>query len=100
MVTGYRLFLYWMVSGLIALGFWAASSGRPSGLWIVTGLIFLGWGVPVATNWRGAADAMPKTTGFGPFRTTTSPAMLRLIFSGFALSGTVILIAGVVALAR
>jgi hypothetical protein len=97
---GNRIFRAWIVSGLIAFACWIAASAVGFGIWIIPGLIFLGWGLAISTNWRGAADAMPKTSGIGPFTTTTSSAMLRLIFGGFALFGAGIVVAGIVALAR
>jgi len=89
---------YWIVSFLIAAVLWIASAGGP--LSVVPGLIFLGWGSAVASNWRGAADAMPTTTGIGPFRQTLTPAFIRLIFGMFALFGALILSSGLAALGR
>lgn len=100
MPFGNPVFRAWTISGLIAFACWVASSAVGFGLWIVPGLILLGWGLAVSTNWRGSADAMPKTTGVGPFTTTTSAPMLRLIFGGFAVFGAVITVIGIVSLVR
>jgi hypothetical protein len=86
------------VSFLLAFACWVASSKVGRALWVVPGLILLGWRLAVAANWRGAADAMPKTRGVGPFQTTTTTAMLRLIFGVFALWGAAALVVGAVAL--
>ena len=94
------MFRYWIISGLIALACWVGSSAVGLWLWIVPGLIFLGWGLAISTNWRGSADAMPKTTGIGPFTTTTSSAMLRLIYAGFAFFGAVFTAVAIVSLIR
>lgn len=64
-------------------------------VWMITGAIPFLWGVVVATNYRGAADAMPTEHGFGPFRQTTSTAMIRLIFGFFILWGAGVFGAGV-----
>ena len=56
----------------------------------------LGWGLAVALNYCGAADAMPTRVGMGPIWQQTSRGMIRLIFAFFALWGLAILVAGVV----
>jgi hypothetical protein len=92
------MFRAWAVSALVAFACWVGASAVGFWLWIVPGLIFMGWGLAVSLNWRGAADAMPQTTGIGRFTTTASPAMLRLVFGFFALFGAGITIAAIVSL--
>ena len=64
---------------------------------MIAGGILFAWGLAVATNYRRLAAAMPTEGGFGPFRQTTSPAMIRLIFAFFALWGAGVFGAGAVA---
>jgi hypothetical protein len=90
----------WIASGLVAFACFVASSTVGRGLLVVTGLIILGWGLALATNWRGAADRMPKSSGIGRFQVTQSQAMVRLTFAFFALWGAGVFVAGVLALVR
>ncbi len=87
-----RVFAAWLVTGGLAMAAWVVGieADLPA-LWIVTGLVLLAWGVAVASNYRGTADAMPRRYGIGPFRSEVSPALIRLIFGFFALWGAAVL---------
>jgi hypothetical protein len=100
-VSESRIYRAWNISCLVGFVFFAAGavSGR-LGLWVVTGSVLLGWGLAVATNWRGAADAWPKTRGRGSFTTTVSTPVVQLLQGCFALFGAGLLIAGILTLAR
>jgi hypothetical protein len=89
-----RIEAAWVASFLVGFPFFVL------GILVVPGLIIGAWGVAVATNWRGAADRFPKTSGFGPFRTTTTVELTRLIFAGFAIWGAITFAAGVGRLVR
>ena len=86
------VFIGWLVSGAVVFVCFASGLGP---LWIVAGLLITAWGVAVATNYRGAADAMPSRTGFGPFWQETSRGMIRFIFTFFALWGIGLAVAGI-----
>jgi hypothetical protein len=87
-----RIFVAWLLTGVLVLGLLASGVGA---FWMIAGLLMLGWGLVVSTNYRGAAAAMPTRAGIGPFWQETSRGMIRLIFGFFALFGLGLLIAGV-----
>jgi hypothetical protein len=88
-----RIFLSWLLTGLIVFGCFVSGVGL---LWVAAGLLIAAWGVAVAANYRGTADAMPTRTGFGPFWQETSRGMIRFIFSFFALWGVGLAVAGII----
>ena len=64
----------WQISGGIAVGFWFLAALMDTlALALVPGLILIGWGLAMATNWRGVADAMPTTSSIGPFSQNDGP---------------------------
>src|SRR5690242_6522081 len=81
----------WIVSGLVVFVLFVWGSGL--GL-MLAGLIFFVWGVVMALNYKGLADAMPRRWRLGPFWQETSPAMTRLIFGFFAFWGATVFVAG------
>jgi hypothetical protein len=88
-----RIFLGWLVTGLIVFGCFVSGVGL---LWVVGGVLIATWGVAVAWNYRGMADAMPTRTGFGPFWQETSRGMIRLTFAFFTLWGVGLAVVGIV----
>lgn len=68
------------------MAIWIAGDGHPATS-IVAGLVVGAWGIAVGANIRGLADLMPRRWGVGPFTQDVSPAMLRLIFTFFAIWG-------------
>lgn len=94
------VYRWWYLSFLIGFLFFALGAFEDRlGLWIVTGLIMLGWGVAVATNWRGMAEDWPKTTR-GPFSRSVDRPTVQLVHACLGLFGAGLLIVGVVNLAR
>jgi hypothetical protein len=87
-----RVFISWLFTGIVIFLLFLTGSGLA---WLVVGLLLLGWGLAVASNYRGIADAMPTRHGIGPFWQQTSPAMLRLMFAFFAVMGVLFLIEGI-----
>jgi hypothetical protein len=85
------IFPAWLLTGAIVCltVVWDARA-----LEVVAGLLLVGWGLLISTNYRGAADAMPSRFGFGPLWQETSRAMTRVIFGFFGLVG-LLLVTGV-----
>ncbi len=79
----------WLATGTVLLLTMVSDSRA---LEIVAGVLLVGVGLVVSTNFRGAADAM--SAPIGPFRRETRPGLIRLIFAFFALVG-VLLVSGV-----
>ncbi len=93
MNRGRWVFRAWLASGAAAFACFASDIAE---LWLITGLVTVGWGLAVASNYRGAADAMPKRASIGPLWQETSRGMLRLVFAGFGLWGLGIFVWGTV----
>jgi hypothetical protein len=67
-----RVWLAWLATSIVGFALWISEIPV---LWMLDGLILFGWGLAVATNYRGVAQAFPRRTGIGPFWQETSPAM-------------------------
>jgi hypothetical protein len=63
---------------------------------LITGLVFLCWGVLIGLNYHGLAEAMPSRM----FWTDVSVARYRLGFALFAIVGLVVSISAFAALIR
>ncbi len=79
--------IVWLaVFGLFAAGL---AIGRPWSM-AIGGIAVASFAMPVATNFHGFADVMPRRSGLGPFWHEQSPAMIRLTFGLFALMGILV----------
>jgi len=74
----------WLLTGAVVMLLFF--SNAPA-LWMLAGFLLFIWGILVAVNFRGLADAFPRRLGIGPFWQETSRANLRAIFAFFALWG-------------
>jgi hypothetical protein len=81
----------WLATGLVVMILFVSTIPE---LWMVAGLLFFLWGISVASNVRGLADAFPRRFGIGPLWQETSPGMLRLTFAFFAAWGAAIFATG------
>jgi hypothetical protein len=92
MTRSRKILAGWLATGLVGMVLFVSTVPA---FWMIAGLLFLAWGVSVAGNFRGIADAFPRRFGIGPFWQDTSPGMLRLTFAFFALWGAAIFAVGV-----
>jgi hypothetical protein len=82
------LFRASLASGAVAFAAFAVGGQERRPLLLtLAGAIVGGWGLAIAANYRGIADALPRREGTGPFRLEYSRAMIRLVFGGFAVWG-------------
>ena len=93
MTTSRKVMLAWLLSGGAAMVAFAAGEDRPV-LWMLAGAIVAAWGVAVAANIRGLADAFPRRFGGRGIWQETSPGMIRLIFGFFVVWGAMVFAIG------
>jgi len=85
------VFISWLASGFVIFVLFMTGSGIAL---TIAGLLLIGWGSAIATNYRGLANNMPTRVGVGPLWQETSPGMIRLTFAFFAVIGVLFVIAG------
>jgi hypothetical protein len=87
-----RLLIGWLATWVVVLPMFVSGVGF---FWMIAGGVVMGWGVAIATNYRGAADAMPKGFRLGPLEQHVSRGAMRRMFGFFGLWGALLLVAGI-----